>query len=406
MSAILWLRRDLRAFDHPGLDAALELPDVRVIYAADPPRSSFQNDAVTAALFELSNELRERGLELERGTLADIINAKPERVIVTTDYTPAGLRRDKQVSETLGGGIMKSLDCNYAVPPGVLHTGTGGHYKVFTPYYRAWSECGWEAPNLARAGGQAWADWLEFLEYRLPGYAEQRDRPDLDGTSRISHHLSVGALHPRGLLETLSESDAPVADRQAFARELAFREFYADFLYHRPETATENVNPKFARFRWDEATEDFECWKDGTTGYPIIDAGMRQLVATGWMHNRVRMLVASFFTKDLHLPWQLGAEYFREMLVDFDEATNQHSWQWCAGTGTDASPYFRIFNPQTQGKRFDPQANYIKRWVPELAATPAADIHAMRNLPERYPLPIVDHAEARREALARYQELR
>ena len=311
-----------------------------VIYAADPPRSSFQNDAVNTALFEPRNALRGHGLELERRTLADIINAKPERVIVTADYTPAGLRRDKRVSEALGAGIMESLDCNYAVPPGVLRTGTGGHYKVFTPYYHAWSECGWETPNLACASGQAWAD-----------------RPDLDGTSRISHHLSVGALHPRGLLETLSDADAPVSDRQAFARELAFREFYADFLYHRPETATANVNPKFASFRWNEATEDFECWKAGTTGYPVIDAGMRQLLATGWMHNRVRMLVASFFTKDLHLPWQLGAEYFREMLVDFDEATNQHSWQWCAGTGTDASPYFRIFNPQTQGKRFDPQAN-------------------------------------------------
>ena len=137
MSAILWLRRDLRAFDHPGLDTALELPDVRVIYAADPPRSSFQNDAVTAALFELKNALHGHGLELERGTLADIINAKPERVIVTADYTPAGLRCDKQVSEALGAGIMESLDCNYAVPPGVLRTGTGGHYKVFTPYYRA-----------------------------------------------------------------------------------------------------------------------------------------------------------------------------------------------------------------------------------------------------------------------------
>lgn len=380
--------------------------NLRVIYAGPKPRSSFQAAARAVALNELAIELHERGLELERARPEDIVAAKPERVIVTADYTPGGLRRDKRVADELGTGVMESLDCGYAVAPGTLRTGTGGHYKVFTPFYRAWSACGWDAPNLADAGGSAWEHWLDFLQCRLEGYATQRDRPDLDGTSSISHLLALGALHPRGLLETLSQcADAPVEDREVFTRELAFREFYADFLFHRPETTDQDVNPKFANFRWDEPTVDFECWKDGTTGYPIVDAGMRQLAATGWMHNRVRMLVASFLTKDLHLPWQLGAQYFRDMLVDFDEASNQHSWQWCAGTGTDASPYFRVFNPQTQGKRFDPQAEYIRRWVPELANTPAADIHALRNLPADYPLPIVDHAEERHDALARYQEL-
>ncbi|WJZ01349.1 cryptochrome/photolyase family protein [Corynebacterium freiburgense] len=403
---ILWLRRDLRVFDHPGFEAVLQSPNPRIIYSNDAPASPFQRRFLHETLQELARNIRDFGLELEYKTPAEIIKEHPERVVVTADYSPKGLLRDKQIADALGPNIMQAVDCNYAVQPGFLKTSTGGHYKVFTPFYRAWSECGWEHPNLRNAKGKAWEHWQECLEDGLNGYATQRDRPDIKGTSQISHYLSLGALHPRSLLETLQQSDhIPNEDRTAFARELAFREFYADFVYHRPESLTKDVNPKFAQFKWNDISDDFQLWKTGHTGYPIIDAGMRQLNTTGWMHNRVRMLVASFLTKDLLLPWQLGAEYFRDTLIDYDETINQHSWQWCAGTGTDASPYFRIFNPQTQGKRYDPDAIYIRKWVPELAETPADNIHKLRDLPETYPKPIVDHAEARLEALARYQAL-
>ncbi|MDO4684998.1 MAG: deoxyribodipyrimidine photo-lyase [Corynebacterium sp.] len=404
---ILWLRRDLRVFDHLALDAALQHTNVRVIYSDEPPASPFQFELLEQLLGVLKSQFHNLGLELERRPVADIVNANPKHVFVSADYTPRGLRRDKHVSVQLGTGILQAADSPYAVQPGMLKTRTGDHYKVFTPFYKAWSDCGWDTPNLERAGGSAWEHWLDFLEFRLLDYATLRDRPDLDGTSRISQYLSLGALHPRALLETLRQCDTgSPEDKTAFARELAFREFYADFVYHRPDSITENVNPKFVNFQWNEVSEDFEIWKAGITGYPIIDAGMRQLAATGWMHNRVRMLVASFLTKDLHLPWQLGADYFRNTLIDFDEAINQHSWQWCAGTGTDASPYFRIFNPQTQGQRFDPDAVYIRKWVPELADVPANDIHKLRNLPKAYPQPIVDHAAERLDALARYEAVK
>ncbi|WP_369441049.1 cryptochrome/photolyase family protein [Mycobacterium intracellulare] len=220
----------------------------------------------------------------------------------------------------------------------------------------------------------------------------------------MSAHLKFGTVHPRTLAADL---DLRGGGAQAYLRELAFRDFYADVLHHWPASAWRNWNKDFDGIPTDsgaEAERRFAAWKAGETGFPFVDAGMRQLRETGFMHNRVRMSVASFLVKDLHLPWQWGAEWFLDQLVDGDMANNQHGWQWCAGCGTDAAPYFRVFNPTTQGEKFDPTGDYIRRWVPELRS--ADDAHLRRGRrPDNYPQPIVDHAAERAEALRRYQSI-
>ncbi len=233
------------------------------------------------------------------------------------------------------------------------------------------------------------------MEQGLTDYPAHRDRPDLDATSRMSAHLKFGTIHPRTMAADLASGN------DAYLRELAFRDFYAAVLYHWPDSAWRNWNRDFDAIEVDDdeaALRAFEAWKAGRTGFPIVDAGMRQLAATGFMHNRVRMIVASFLVKDLHLPWQWGARWFLEQLVDGDLANNQHGWQWAAGCGTDAAPYFRVFNPTLQGAKFDPDGAYIRRWVPELADV--VDVHKLgTGRPRSYPEPIVDHAEERLEAL-------
>ena len=233
--------------------------------------------------------------------------------------------------------------------------------------------------------------WTTFVENGLDGYADDRDRPDLDATSRMSAHLKFGTIHPRTMAVDLGRGNGA----QAYLRELAFRDFYAAVLHEWPHSVWWNWNPSFDKIEVDndrDAKRLFEAWKAGRTGFPIVDAGMRQLAETGWMHNRVRMIVASFLVKDLHLPWQWGARWFLEQLVDGDMANNQHGWQWAAGCGTDAAPYFRVFNPTTQAGKFDPDGEYVRRWLPELDG-------------DDYPEPIVDHARERTEALRRYGKI-
>ena len=247
-----------------------------------------------------------------------------------------------------------------------------------------------------------------FWDTHLDRYDEQRNDPGADATSRLSPYLKWGCLHPRQLLSKLGTTAA----ERTFRTELCWREFYADVLHHRPETARRAFAPRMAGIEVDGrgTSPRFDAWRDGRTGYPIVDAGMRQLVAEGWMHNRVRMLVASFLVKDLHLDWTRGARHFMEHLVDGDLASNQHGWQWVAGTGTDAAPYFRIFNPVTQGERFDPRGTYVRRWVPELATVTDRFVHHPWDDPDGppagYPAPMLDHAEEREEALRRYAVVR
>jgi deoxyribodipyrimidine photo-lyase len=303
---------------------------------------------------------------------------------------------------------------------------------VFTPFSKIWLSNGWPIPfpqpkvvwqgapkihsddlpiepacaaALPPAGEHAaWTLWESFRDSALNGYADTRNNPDVNGTSQLSPYLRFGIVHPRSLLAELGDSKS----HAVFRSELCWREFYADVLFHQPRTVWENLQPKMNKMTHDtgaDAVTRFELWCRGETGFPIVDAGMKQMLATGWMHNRVRMIVASFLVKDLHLPWQWGAKFFMRHLVDGDIASNNHGWQWTAGTGTDASPYFRIFNPISQGERFDPQGSYVRQWIPELRELENDAVHSpwTLGLLNPYIPPMVDHAEERLISLDRYK---
>ena len=356
-------------------------------------------------------------------------------VHLASDFGPYGRARDDAVAAAVTDAGVEFVRSGspYAVEPGSLCTKAGGHYKVFTPFARAWRDHGWPDPvrkpahiawrgadsdgipddpdlgdlELPRAGEDAASNRLDhFLRAKVDDYDDRRDLPGADATSRLSADLKWGVLHPRQILSRLGGSQGA----RTFATELCWRDFYADVLFHVPASARESLDTRVGSLPWDrgpEADRLFEAWCAGRTGYPIVDAGMRQLRAEAWMHNRVRMIVASFLVKDLHLDWQRGARWFMRHLVDGDLASNQHGWQWTAGTGTDAAPYFRIFNPVTQAKRFDPDGTYVRRFVPELAGVPNRYVHepwtAPDGPPPGYPDPIVDHAEEREESLRRYE---
>jgi len=360
-----------------------------------------------------------------------------DQLHVTRDFTPYGHKRDHAVVEALPDGVEGiATGTPYAVAPGTIRNGSGDPYKVFTPFSRAWRAHGWDDP--VRAPGKT--DWVcaegdkrvqkmldkalrdapdrmpkpgedaarqrfeKFLERDLDEYDDQRDDPGADRTSRMSPYLKLGVLHPRQVLaETAGRTGQGPS---TFETEIAWREFYADVLHHHPASAWQDLRP-VPGLSYDEPRDAIEAWRTGTTGYPIVDAGMRQLLAEGWMHNRVRMITASFLTKDLHVWWPVGARHFLAHLVDGDLASNNHGWQWVAGTGTDAAPYFRVFNPVTQGLRFDRGGDYVRRWVPELAHLSGGAVHEPwkhdEGYAKGYPRRIIDHAEERRVALDRYQ---
>ena len=259
--------------------------------------------------------------------------------------------------------------------------------------------------------GEAFAirTFERFKARAVTKYSEDRNRADLSGTSHLSHALAHGEIHPRTLLSQLGDDQGSFV----FRKEIAWREFYADVLHHYPHTQTDYYEPRFKKLQYDTgkvADERFKAWCEGKTGYPMVDAGMRQLLAEGWMHNRVRMIVASFLVKDLHIEWTLGAEHFEKHLSDFDPASNSHGWQWTAGCGTDASPYYRIFNPVMQGLKFDPNGDYVRKYVEELRHLPGADAHEPWNVFSGYdlgyPAQIIDHAQERNESLARLEALK
>ncbi len=288
---------------------------------------------------------------------------------------------------------------------------------------RRWRISGWASrphrdPALLPEPGEAAARQRldRWLTQGIDGYAETRDRLDLaGGTSRLSADLHFGLLSPTEIVERISGAGE---GRRVFLNEIVWREFYAHVLHHQPRVRTAAFRPGFDALEWSDNPTAAEAWRAGMTGYPVVDAAMRQLIASGWMHNRARMIAASFLVKDLLIDWRVGEAHFMRHLVDGDVASNNGGWQWAASTGTDAQPYFRIFNPVTQGRRFDPDGDYIRRWVPELADVPAEHIHAPWEMaPERaaaagfelgrtYPAPIVDHAEARIRALATYEAVR
>ena len=446
LHTVMWFRRDLRLADNPALVEAAAADGVLPLFVLDPalwgPAGPSRRAYLCASLRALDASLRRRRAALQ------VVRGKPERQVplaarevgaravhVAADFGPYGRRRDDAVAAALPAGVdLVRTGSPYAVAPGRVLNGSGQPYRVFTPFSRAWAQHGWrdpiEAPRgvsflslgqtveipepevpaglaLPEAGERAALErWSAFLG-RIERYAEERDRPDLDSTSRMSHHLKYGEVHPRTLLADLARRHSQGAS--TFRTELAWREFYADVLHRRPDSAREYYKPELARMPYDEPGEAFEAWQRGATGFPIVDAGMRQLRATGWMHNRLRMIAASFLVKDLHVEWQHGARWFLRWLVDGDLASNNHGWQWTAGSGTDAAPFFRIFNPTTQGRRFDPDGAYVRRWVPELAALAAdADVHdptPQEREQMGYPAPIVDHQAERREALDRFEQV-
>ncbi|VBA55108.1 cryptochrome/photolyase family protein [Mycobacterium attenuatum] len=440
--ALLWFRRDLRLRDHPALAAAAAAGEVLACFVVDPRleassgrrRLQYLGDSLRQLRDELGGRLLvTRGRPEERIPLiAKEIGASA--VHISADFAPFGQRRDERVRAALGSVPLVATGSPYLVAPGRVTKDDGTPYRVFTPFFRRWGDVGWPSPartgrdcarwldpaqmavehceipdpgaSLGLAAGEAAAcqQWGAFLDDGLERYARDRDRPDLDGTSLMSAHLKFGTIHPRTMAAGL---DRGRAGARSYLRELAFRDFYAAVLYHWPASAWCNWNSDFDAIRTDadsRANHRFEAWKSGRTGFPLVDAGMRQLRQTGFMPNRVRMITASFLVKDLHLPWQWGAAWFLSQLTDGDLASNQHGWQWCAGCGTDAAPYFRVFNPTTQGEKFDPTGDYIRRWVPELRAATGVHLRKGRG-PSGYPPPIVDHATERAEALRRYRDL-
>ncbi|QBJ97388.1 deoxyribodipyrimidine photo-lyase [Rhodococcus sp. ABRD24] len=438
--SLVWFRRDLRLADLPTLGAAghralgLFVLDDRLLGPAGGARRDFLYRSLSALDEQLDGRLL-----VVRGDPADVVpsvarSIAAEAVHVSADYGPFGRARDAAVAERVD---LVATGSPYAIAPGRVTKDDGTPYKVFTPWFKRWLDHGWRGPAQTGPGSVGWLDpddvdipgrvaipapgapglaagetaalarWREFCETDLARYDDERDRPDLDTTSRMSTYLKYGNIHPRTMLADLARKRSRGAEQ--YRRQLAWRDFYADILFQRPDSAHGNYDHKFDAIRYDvgpDADALFDAWCAGRTGYPVVDAGMRQLAAEGWMHNRVRMIVASFLVKDLHLPWWRGARYFMTHLVDGDLASNQHGWQWTAGSGTDAAPYFRVFNPTSQGEKFDPTGDYVRRWVPELRGVAGKAVHSLSaGRPEGYPEPIVDHADERREALARYGEL-
>ncbi|MFI5608483.1 cryptochrome/photolyase family protein [Amycolatopsis sp. NPDC051903] len=440
MTSVLWFRRDLRLGDHAALLAAAEaggpvlalfVLDDRLLKPSGAPRRAFLLDSLRALDEALDGRLMVVHGDPVREVARVARSVGASAVHVSADSAPYGRRRDEEVAKALAEHDIEFVATGspYAVTPGRVTKPDGTPYRVFTPFHRAWTEHGWRRPADTGASLVDWlkpekpakipkspalgdtqlpepgeaaalAAWHDFLESGLRRYAIDRDRPDRPGTTRMSPYLHWGAIHPRTMLAGLAGKSGDGA--QSLRSELCWREFHADVLWHRPETARENYDRRFDEMEHDEDRDAFEAWCAGRTGYPIVDAGMRQLLAEGWMHNRIRMVVASFLVKDLHLPWWWGARHFMRHLVDGDLASNQLNWQWVAGSGTDAAPYFRIFNPTTQGEKFDPDGDYVRKYVPELRGVAGKAVHKVKDRPAEYVAPLVDHAEERQVALQRF----
>jgi len=473
-TALVWFRRDLRLTDHPALRAALARAGrVVLLYVHAPDEEAPWAPGAASrwwlhhSLEALDTALAARGarLTLAAGasleTLLAVARASgASSVHWNRSYEPALVARDTAIKTALrdAGIAAESHPGNVILEPWTVRNGQGEPFRVFTPFWRACQAAlgtvarpepapdripqaptpagaplgalellprrRWDAGLAAHwtPGERGALDRLEaFLDTDVAGYGERRDRPDLPATSRLSPHLHFGELSPRqALAAAMRGANDAAAGRgtDGFLRELGWREFAHHLLYAFPHTAEAPMDPRFAAFEWRRDAGALAAWQRGATGIPLVDAGMRELWHTGWMHNRVRMVVASFLTKNLGLSWLEGARWFHDTLVDADLANNTQGWQWTAGCGADAAPFYRVFNPVLQAERFDPARGYLRRWLPELAALPDDWLHRPFAAPPAilaaagvalgrdYPAPVVDLAASRERALAAWQRLR
>lgn len=472
---IVWFRNDLRLRDHPALAAAASCgrPIIALYVLDDAAAGAWARGAASRwwlhhSLSRLQEQLRAVGgcLVLRRGDTAAIIDdvvrqVEAKAVYCSRAFEPwaAALEGNVRADLAKQDVAVKRFAGALLHDPDQLLTKSGGPYKVYTPFWRALSQhtirepvavpdaFDWFGCDLASDAIEDWGllptepDWAEglraawtpgeagateglcgFLDGKIDGYAGQRDLPGVAGTSRLSPHLHFGEISPAQVWQAVrlvkERRDIGGDGPTVFAKEIAWREFSYHLLHHFPELPVTAFRSEFNAFPWAGEARQLKAWQRGETGYPIVDAGMRELWTTGWMHNRVRMIVASFLIKHLMVPWQDGEAWFWDCLVDADLASNAAGWQWVAGSGADASPYFRIFNPVLQGEKFDPDGAYVRRWVPELARIPNKFIHAPWLAPDsvlaaggvqlgkHYPKPIVEHKAARTRALEAYAAMR
>jgi deoxyribodipyrimidine photo-lyase len=467
MTTVVWFRQDLRTADNPALVAAASRGAIVPIFIFDPTETSWRIGSASKWWLHHSLAALETQLEhfhLFEGTpqevLPDVIkHTGATAVYWNRCYEPHAIARDRALMAALRAGAIdvKSFNASLLHEPWDVATGGGQPFKVFTPFWRSCASkpvaaivrkprltlasCKMKTtplealnllpkkPNWARGWERLWtpgehgglASFDQFISDGIERYNECRDRLDTNGTSRLSPHLHWGEISPRQIWSRIAIAMEDPRKREGgekFLQELGWREFSYHLLYHFPSLPDRNWRAEFDTYPWQDSADTLKAWQKGQTGYPVVDAGMRQLWHTGWMHNRARMIAASFLVKHLRIDWRRGEEWFWDTLVDADLANNSAGWQWVAGSGADASPYFRIFNPVVQGKKFDPTGEYVRRWCPELAKLAPDLIHEPFNVPEpsltaagielgtTYPRPIVDHRAARQAALAGYSKVR
>jgi len=467
MTTIVWFRQDLRLDDHPALLSAAERGPVVPVFLWSPeddgawPRGGASRwwlhhslERLAASLAALSSRLIVRTGRVRPLLRALVRETGAERIVASRRYEPAARALEAELADEWGPRV-EFLDSSVLFQPELIRTGSGGPYQVYTPFARncraqlapprprsapasllpisRWPR----SEPIASLGLLPRVDWDRglrdtwtpgeagahaalkvFLAGAIERYALGRDCPSVLGTSRLSPHLAWGEISPRRVWYAVGDAikrrsdDAFTPDAEKYRAEILWREFAHHVLVHFPHTDSKPLRSEFAAFPWRNDPANLVAWRRGQTGYPLVDAGMRELWHTGWMHNRVRMVVASFLVKHLLLPWQEGARWFWDTLVDADLANNTLGWQWAAGCGADAAPYFRIFNPVLQGEKFDAEGSYVRRWVPELVNVPSKFVHAPWTAPTSvldragvrlgidYPAPIVEHSHARERALA------
>ncbi|WP_435390887.1 cryptochrome/photolyase family protein [Jeotgalibacillus haloalkalitolerans] len=464
MTSIVWIRKDLRLHDNPGLYHAAEAGKVLPVYIFDEDEKigAAQKWFLHHALESFQKRLDSAGgkLFIAKGNPEKILNHLIKEYEITSihwnrQYEPSVFNRDREIGEALHdqGLDVNTYEGRLLLPPWDVKKKDGEPYKVFTPFYKALQkhEVPQALPSVKKVDPVSfkkkdslslddlellpeidWTGGMEkrwtpseeaavrrfqaFMDKKLKVYKKERDFPAAEVSSALSPYFALGLLSARSVYHSIKKNAE--AAGEPFIRQLVWRDFAYSLITHFPETETDPMNDQFKDFKWMNEKNQFAAWKKGKTGFPIVDAGMRELWSTGYMHNRVRMIVGSFLTKDLLIHWREGADWFDDTLVDADVANNVMGWQWVAGSGADASPFFRIFNPTTQSEKFDPDGDYIKKWVPELKTMPAKHIHDPSGAPddvleeagivigEDYPEPVVDHKAARQRALDRYDDVK